>query len=108
MTIDELLDQILPASDNYNPAFAEEFHDLVTQACNDRINLMEADEEEFAERGEQFLASWGQFLGMFADDPRSLASLAAPAPGFSVSCGDFEDLVPQSVDTPTVYNALFN
>ena len=104
MTIQELLDTVLPDGPYYNAAFAEEFQYKVQEVCAYRTDLNQNGIERSTVLA-AFRDSWSALLSYFADDPASLAAFTAPRLHISPSleCAyDVDAVLPDSLTgTPT-------
>jgi hypothetical protein len=108
MTIQELLERVVPTSDKYDPEFAAEFKSIVNTARKDRKR---AKSRPFKYKAaERFYESWIQFLDLFANDPPSLAALTLPDIGLpKENCKkDILKAFPKTlVGTPTTAGFLY-
>jgi hypothetical protein len=104
VTIQDLLDTVLPDGPCYDAAFAEEFQFKVQEVLAYRTDL----NQNGIERSTVLAAyrdSWSALLSYFADDPASLAAFTAPRLHISPSleCAyDVDAILPDTLTgTPT-------
>ncbi len=91
LTINGLIDRVVPNSGTYDPEFAESFQNMLTEVCTTRAALNASAEPEDAAA---YVSAWSAVISLFASDPNSLAALTAP------------DLMLVNLDCPGPLDAL--
>jgi hypothetical protein len=107
VTVKELLDRVLPGP-HYDPEFAKQFKALVKRVGQNRQRMIAARRGDYR-AAMKFFDSWMEFVGLFADDPRSLTALTLPTVRIqgAPNCGSLADLFPEGA-TPTLNLFLYS